>query len=74
MDTSRFAADLPGLFDDYPRSEHPHGRRFGDLVDGMPNLATENTLAVVNLAASLLGPDESYVEAGTYMGASLIAA
>ena len=56
MDTSRFAAELPGLFDDYPRSEHPRGRRFGDLVDGMPNLATENTLAVVNLAASLLGP------------------
>jgi predicted O-methyltransferase YrrM len=74
MDTSRFAAELPGLFDDYPRSEHPHGRRFDDLVDGMPNLATENTLAVVNLAASLLGPGESYVEAGTYMGASLIAA
>ena len=74
MDTSRFAAELPGLFDDYPRSEHPRGRRFDDLVDGMPNLATENTLAVINLAASLLGPGESYVEAGTYMGASLIAA
>jgi hypothetical protein len=74
MDTSRFAAELPGLFEDYPRSRHPRGRRFDDLVDGLPNLATENTLAVVNLAASLLGPGESYVEAGTYMGASLIAA
>jgi predicted O-methyltransferase YrrM len=69
-----FAAGLAGLFDDFPRSEHPRGRRFDDLVDGLPNLATENTLAVVNLAASLLGPGESYVEAGTYMGASLIAA
>jgi predicted O-methyltransferase YrrM len=74
MDTSRFAAELPGLFDDYPRSEHPRGRRFDDLVGGMPNLATENTLALINLAASCLGPGESYVEAGTYMGASLIAA
>jgi protein O-GlcNAc transferase len=70
----RFAAELPGLFDDFPRSEHPRGRRFDDLVRGLPNLATENTLAVVNLAASLLGTGESYVEAGTYMGASLIAA
>jgi predicted O-methyltransferase YrrM len=74
MDTSRFAAELQGLFDDYPRSEHPRGRRFHDLVEGIPNLATENTLAVIELAASLLGPGESYVEAGTYMGASLIAA
>jgi protein O-GlcNAc transferase len=74
MDTSRFAAELPGLFDDYPRSEHPRGRRFDDLVEGIPNLATENTLALINLAASCLGPGESYVEAGSYMGASLIAA
>jgi predicted O-methyltransferase YrrM len=74
MNPDRFAAELPGLFDDFPRSEHPRGRRFDDLVSGLPNLATENTLAVVNLAASLLGPGESYVEAGTYMGASLIAA
>jgi predicted O-methyltransferase YrrM len=74
VDTSRFAAELAELFDDFPRSRHPRGRRFDDLVDAVPNLATENTLALVNLAASRLGPDESYVEAGTYMGASLIAA
>ena len=74
MNPERFEAELPGLFDDFPHSEHPRGRRFDDLVDGLPNLATENTLAVVNLAASLLEPGESYVEAGTYMGASLIAA
>jgi predicted O-methyltransferase YrrM len=74
MDTSRFAAELPRRFDDFPRSEHPRDRRFRDLVEGIPNLATENTLAVIELAASLLAPGESYVEAGTYMGASLIAA
>jgi predicted O-methyltransferase YrrM len=74
VNPERFAAELPGLFESFPRSEHPRGRRFDDLVDGLPNLATENTLAVVNLAASLLEPGESYVEAGTYMGASLIAA
>ena len=74
MDTSRFSAELSGLFDDYPRSAHPRDRRLADLVEGIPNLATENTLAVIELAASLLGPGESYVEAGAYMGASLIAA
>jgi len=74
VNPERFAAELPRLFDDFPASEHPRGRRFDDVVSSVPNLATENTLAVVSLAASLLEPGESYVEAGTYMGASLIAA
>jgi protein O-GlcNAc transferase len=74
VDVDRFAAQLPALFEDFPGSEHPRGRRFDDVITGVPNLAMENNLAVVNLAVSLLGPVESYVEAGTYMGASLIAA
>jgi len=74
VDVERFAAELPRLFDDFPTSSHPHGRRFGDVLEGVPNYAEENNLAVVNLAASLLEPGESYVEAGTYLGASLIAA
>jgi predicted O-methyltransferase YrrM len=73
VNVERFAAELPGLFDDFPRSEHPR-RRLDDVTAAVPNLAMENNLALVNLAASLLGPGESYVEAGTYMGASLIAA
>ncbi len=74
MDADRFAAELPGLFDDFPRSEIPRGRRFDDVIGGIPNLATENVLALLNLAASLLGPDESYVEVGSFYGASLIGA
>jgi hypothetical protein len=74
MDPDRFARELPALFEDFPRSQEPRGRRFDDVVRDVPNLATENTLAVVNLAASLLDPGESYVEAGSFMGASLIAA
>ncbi|HEY7693220.1 MAG TPA: class I SAM-dependent methyltransferase [Gaiellaceae bacterium] len=74
MDVERFAAELPRLFEDYPRSAVPKGRRFDDLVDGIPNLATENVLALLNLAASLLGPGESYVEVGSFYGASLIGA
>jgi hypothetical protein len=74
VDVERFAAELPRLFEDYPRSAVPKGRRFDDLVDGIPNLATENVLALLNLAASLLGPGESYVEVGSFYGASLIGA
>jgi predicted O-methyltransferase YrrM len=74
LDIDRFVAELPRLFDDFPRSEQPRGRRFDDIVEGVPNLARENNLALVNLAASLLAPGESYVEAGTFHGASLIAA
>jgi predicted O-methyltransferase YrrM len=74
VDADRFAAELPGLFDDYPRSETPRGRRFDDVIEGIPNLATENVLALLNLAASLLAPGESYVEVGSFYGASLIGA
>jgi protein O-GlcNAc transferase len=74
MDVERFAAELPGLWDDFPRSPAPRGRRFDDVIAGTPNLAEENVLALLNFAASLLGPGESYVEVGSYYGASLIGA
>lgn len=74
MDVDRFVAELPGLWDDFPHSAHPKDRRFDDVIAGVPNLAEENVLALLNLAASLLGPRESYVEVGTYFGASLIGA
>jgi hypothetical protein len=74
VDVDRFAAELPGLFDAFPRSDVPRGRRFDDVIDGIPNLATENVLALLNLAGSLLGPGESYVEVGSFYGASLIGA
>ena len=74
MDVERFTAELPALFDDFPRSLRPRGRRFDDVIEGVPNLAAENVLALLNLAASLLAPGESYVEVGTYRGASLIGA
>ena len=74
MDPERFLAELPRLFDDFPRSDHPRDRRFQPIAEGVENLASENTLALVNLAASCLGGDEAYVEVGVYHGASLIAA
>ena len=74
MDAERFMVELPARFDDYPSSEHPSGRRFDDIIRGVSNYSTENALALLNLAASLLAPAESYVEIGSYAGASLIGA
>ena len=74
MDSERFLRELPGLFDDFPRSEHPRDRRFARIIDEVENLAKENNLILLNLAASCLGPGEAYVEVGVFHGASLIAA
>jgi predicted O-methyltransferase YrrM len=74
LDPDRFLTERPRLFDDYPRSEHPRDRRFQPIADEVENLARENNLALLNLAASCLGQDEAYVEVGVYHGASLIAA
>ena len=73
MDADRFLRELPGLFDDFPHSEHPRDRRFAPVLE-VENLASENVLALLNLAAACLGPDEAYVEIGVFHGASLIAA
>jgi predicted O-methyltransferase YrrM len=74
VDSARFLDELPRLFDDFPRSVHPRDRRFRSVAEDVENLARENNLALVNLAASCLGDDEAYVEIGVYHGASLIAA
>ena len=73
MDSDRFLRELPDLFDDFPRSEHPRDRRFAPILEQVENLAAENVLALLNLAASCLGPDEAYIEVGVLHGASLIA-
>lgn len=74
MDVDRFEPALHALFDEFPISTHPRGRRFTRILDEVPGLARENNLALLNLAASMLEPGESYVEVGTYRGTSLIAA
>jgi hypothetical protein len=74
MDAERFARELPRLFTAYPRSKHPRDRRFAPILADVGGLARENNLALLNLAASLLGPGESYVEVGSFKGLSLIAA
>jgi predicted O-methyltransferase YrrM len=74
MHSERFLRELPRLFDDFPRSEHPRDRRFARIADEIENLAKENNFALLNLAASCLDEREAYVEVGVFHGASLIAA
>jgi predicted O-methyltransferase YrrM len=74
LNADRFLEELPRLFEDFPRSEHPLDRRFLPVVEGVENLARENNLALINLAARCLDPGEAYVEVGVFHGASLIAA
>jgi predicted O-methyltransferase YrrM len=74
VNAERFLRGLPLLFEDFPRSEHPRDRRFAPVVAEIENLASENVLALLNLAASCLEPDEAYVEVGVFHGASLVAA
>jgi predicted O-methyltransferase YrrM len=74
VDADRFLRELPQLFEDFPDSEHPRDRRFQPAAEEVENLARENNLALLNLAASCLGPEEAYVEVGVYHGASLISA
>ena len=74
MDHERFLEELPGLFEDFPGSAHPRDRRFAPVVEQVENLASENVLALLNLAAGCLDTGETYVEVGVFHGASLIAA
>jgi len=74
VDADRFMRELPGLFEDFPRSEHPLDRRLQPVAEGIENLARENNLALLNLAASCLDDGEAYVEVGVFHGASLVAA
>jgi predicted O-methyltransferase YrrM len=69
-----FLDRLEGLFEDFPRSEHPRDRRFAPVAEEVENLARENNLALLNVAASCLDEGETYVEVGVFHGASLIAA
>jgi predicted O-methyltransferase YrrM len=74
MDVDRFEPALHALFDEFPISSEPHGRRFTRILEEVPGLTRENNLALLNLAASMLEPGETYVEVGTYRGTSLIGA
>ena len=74
MRSGRFLEELRRLFEDFPHSEHPRDRRFQAVAEDVENLARENNLALLNVAAGCLEGNEAYVEIGVFHGASLIAA
>lgn len=74
MKTERFLPALTEAFDDFPRSPLPRDLRFAEVHDAVTNLAQPNTLALTNVAASLLDPGEKYVEVGSFHGASFVSA
>jgi protein O-GlcNAc transferase len=70
----RFEQALPELFEHFPVSAHPRDRRFREVIANVPGLTAENNLALLNLAAGLLEPNEVYVEIGSLAGASIVGA
>jgi len=74
VDIEGFLRDLPGLFADFPRSERPLDRSLRPVCEAVEGLSEENNLALLRLAARHLAPGECYLEAGTYLGRSLIGA
>jgi predicted O-methyltransferase YrrM len=71
---ARFRARLPELYEDIHTSLHPRDRRLAALAREIVGLASENKLAMLNLAASLLEPGEIYLEVGVWHGLSTVAA
>ena len=74
MDVDAFARALPGLWDDFPRSELPRDPFFAELLDAVGGLARPNNLALLAAASAARDAAESYVEIGAFKGASAIAA
>jgi predicted O-methyltransferase YrrM len=74
VDVQSFASALPGLFGGDLAAERPLDGRFRQLMDDVPGMSSENKLALLNLAGSLLPPGEAYLEVGSWKGLSIIAA
>lgn len=75
MDTAAFAARLP---DRFPAgdvfADAPLDPRFAEVAARVDGMSTPHSLALLNLAAELLGPDELYLEVGSYRGRSTVGA
>ena len=57
MDPDRFEPALHALFDEFPVSPNPNGRRFTRILEEVPGLACENNLALLNLGLFRGRPD-----------------
>lgn len=74
MRTSTFFEQLPDLFTGEPADGVPADPRWEKLAGEITGFTSPAELAVLNLAAQLLPPDECYLEVGTFKGRSLCGA
>lgn len=49
-------------------------RRYAEVLDSVQGMTTPSNMHLLNLAVQHLGPDECYLEVGTWRGATLIGA
>ena len=75
MNADRFLYSLPGQYvgwrTDAVRERDP---RFADILQRVHGMTTGNVLALLNLAVACLDERESYLEIGSFRGATLIGA
>ena len=74
MKIEEFEQKLPTLYETPFTSDHPIDRRLQPVFESMEGMATENKLALLNLAVSLMDEGEAYFEVGTWKGMSLCGA
>jgi hypothetical protein len=74
LNTRTFEQELPAIFDGDLTADTPVDRRFRKVMDDVAGMSSENALALLNLASSLLPETEAYLEVGSYKGLSLTAA
>jgi predicted O-methyltransferase YrrM len=74
MDTQQFLARLDTVFEGDPQTSDPTDPRWAELAGSINGFTSPNELAVLNLAAQMLPPDEVYLEVGTFKGRSLCGA
>jgi len=74
MDVATFVRSLPQVYGGSLSAAHPVDRRFRDLLADVKGMASENKLALLNHAASLLDAGEAHLEVGCFAGLSIIAA
>src|ERR671925_687347 len=74
MKIAAFTDALSRAFDDFPNDETPRDPFYERIIKEIGGLARPNNLALIAAATQTLSDSESYVEAGSFKGASLIAA
>jgi protein O-GlcNAc transferase len=76
MNTERFAAGLPTLYEGWggPLIRPRSARRFDDVLHRVRGMTSANVLQLLNWAVACLEGDEAYGEVGCFQGATLIGA